>query len=93
MAPDYEATSSDVFRDFTLSVIEATGELDIIYQARRRNTLEEVDMPFWVTNWLQQPAARSPQTTSPYKNQRKFRAAGNSKPIMEHSEDRNLLKC
>jgi hypothetical protein len=63
MAPDYEATSSDVFRDFTLSVIEATGELDIIYQARRRNTLEEVDMPFWVTNWLQQPAAaRSPQT-------------------------------
>lgn len=88
IAPDYEATSSDMFRDFTLSVIEATGELDIIYQARRGNTLEDMDMPSWVTDWSQQPADYL--TIQEPKN---FQAAGNSKPIMEHSEDRNLLKC
>jgi hypothetical protein len=52
--PNYEASISDVFRDFTLSVIEASDELDIIYHGRK-GTLEESEMPSWVPDWSQQP--------------------------------------
>lgn len=54
IVPNYEASASGVFRDFALSVINATGTLDIIYHGRRGKRLETEtsDLPSWATDGL-----------------------------------------
>jgi hypothetical protein len=55
VAPNYDASVSDVFRDFALSVIDVGGQLNIIYHGRKGNELEKSDMPSWVPDWSQEP--------------------------------------
>ena len=55
VAPNYDASVSGVFRDFALSVIDVSGQLDIIYHGRKGNELEKSDMPSWVPDWSQEP--------------------------------------
>jgi hypothetical protein len=55
VAPNYDASVSGVFRDFALSVIDISGQLDIIYHGRKGNEFEKSDMPSWVPDWSQEP--------------------------------------
>jgi len=87
IAPTYTASVSDVFRDFTLSVIDVTGSLDIICQTRRGHDLEKSEMPSWVPDFSKEPGD---YVTALYPL---FHAAGTSKPLLEYSKDKNLLKC
>lgn len=86
IAPNYEASISEVFRDFTLSVIEASDEFDIICHGRK-GTLEGSEMPSWVPDWSQEPEDYI-TSFDPV-----FQAAGITKPVREYSENKNLLKC
>ncbi|KAH8787410.1 hypothetical protein BGZ57DRAFT_448975 [Hyaloscypha finlandica] len=86
VAPNYDASVSDVFQDFALSVIDVSGQLDIIYHGRKGNELEKSDMPSRVPDWSQEPKDYI-TILDPV-----FQAAGTSKPVREGSEKKNLLK-
>jgi len=87
IAPDYTASIKEVFRDFALSVIDVTGSLDIICQTRRGHDLENSEMPSWVPDFSKKSkdyiTALNPL----------YHAAGTSKPVLEYSRDKNLLRC
>jgi hypothetical protein len=86
-APNYDASISEGFRDFTLSVIEVSGGPDIICHGRKGNGLEESEMPSWMPSWSQKPGDDL-TTFDPV-----FHATEKSNPVQEHSENENLLKC
>jgi hypothetical protein len=86
VAPNYDASISDVFRDFALSVIDVSGQLDMIYHGRKGNELGKLDIPSWVPDWSQEPKDYI-TILNPV-----VQAAGTSKPIRDGSENKNLLK-
>jgi hypothetical protein len=87
ISPNYEAPSSDVFRDFTLAVIESASEFGIICHGRRKVALEKYDKPLFVSNWS--------QDSEKYVTIRDsiFQAEENPNPVQEYSENINMLKC
>jgi len=81
---DYSQSLLDVYRSFTLLIIDATGSLDII-----RHSTTDSSMPLWVPNWTVAPAAAtltSSETT--------FSTSGTSRASIKILlPDQSLLSC
>jgi hypothetical protein len=83
--PDYTDTVLNVYRSFTLTIIEATGSLDVI-----RHTAPAADSPFpsWVPDWTV-----APKTTALTLSETSFATSGSSLASIQTLTDSQLLSC